>query len=406
MKKALVIILTLVVMAALMLPACAPAGPAEPFKIGMTAIMTGRMASGYLPLAEGFKVYIQQLNDAGGIDGRQVELYLEDDRGEGGLSVSNLRKFVERGANLLMAAAVSPQYEGLLAEAKAANIPLIILGIGHQAKMLPPTPDPMLFGGGMSYGAPSCSFAANVIAMYDLIEPPFDLGILTLDSPGNRFQFEEYTPKVQLPKLNIRMPIKQYLSPAAPDPKGFALKFKEANVDAVMYCGPAAPGLATWDALRKVGWQGVFALTIGEPIEFAAEKVKGDPKVVLQAPCTLLGWVDLPEHAEIKAAADKYGVVSANSYLTQGWVAGQGVAEILKRTGYPATTEKLLKVMNDFEFSLKPLAYGVEWSSTDHCGPLAYQAWHWDAAQGTFVAGNWILANAEGTEWKDLGPKL
>ena len=70
------------------------------------------------------------------------------------------------------------------------------------------------------------------------------------------------------------------------------------------------------------------------------------------------------------------------------------------------TTEKLLKVMNNFEYSLEPLALGVNWTETDHSGPIAYQIWGWDAGKAQFVGSDWVWVDTPGLEYKILGPKL
>ncbi len=408
MKKMLVVILSLVSIVALMLPGCAkgPASPAEPFKVGMTASMTGRMASGYLPVAEGFRIYIQKLNDAGGIDGRKIELYLEDDRSEGGLSISNVRKFTERGVNLLVSADASALYEGLLAAAKEANIPIMFLGIGGLQKLLPPTPEPLMFASSIGFGGNEANSAILMTAAFlALLKPPFKTGVLTIDSPSNRWFFPEYYNKLIMPKLGLEPAFVQYVSPAAPDPKPFALKFSEYQVDAINYLGPAAIGLELLGTLRQLGWTGVFNQGVGTPPELMMENLKGDPKALFVTPMTVF-QVDLPEHRDIKAAAEKYGATSINSLMIVGWTAGQAVTEILKRTGFPATTDNLLNVMNNFKYSLRPLKYGVEWTSTDHAGPDAFQHWHWDTNKGEFVPLDWIWADSPGLEYKVIGPKL
>lgn len=412
MRKTFLAILSLLIAAALVLPACAktpstsptptptptPSPTKEPYKVGMTASMTGPFASGYLPIAEGVKIYFQKINDAGGIDGRKIELYVEDDRAEGGLSISNLRKFAERKVNLLIQSGPSALYAGTLAEAESANIPLIYTGIADATSTVPPTPKPLAFAAG--YGTPhNCLFAA-LVAGNEILKPPYKLGILTVDSASNRYFMTNLQPPMAT-KLGLEPAFMQYFSPAAPDMTPFALKFKEANVDLVQFAGPAAPGIAAQEALRKLGWQGVFVHNGGEGIEVMADRVK-DPKVVVQQAYSILA-TGLPEVKEVEAAAAKYKVTSLNSMVIHGWTIGQIVAEILKRTGYPATTDQLLKVMNNFKFSGMPLRWGIEWTSTDHAGPHAYQSWYWNAGKGTFVPINWIWTDTLGTDYKNLG---
>jgi len=70
---------------AVLLAVAAVATPAlaqEVYRIGMSAAITGRAAAGYAPTYEAYKTYFKRVNDAGGINGRKVEIEYEDDRGE------------------------------------------------------------------------------------------------------------------------------------------------------------------------------------------------------------------------------------------------------------------------------------------------------------------------------------
>ena len=291
-------------------------------------------------------------------------------------------------------------------EAETANIPVVQLGIGSPPSLLPPQgPKPLVFGGGAGWGTPNSCIVGAVAGVFELIQPPFTHAILTVDSAANRWFFPNFWEVKQVPALGLQPTLlTEYISPAAPDPTPFALKLKETNADVILYCGPSGPGTGVQEALRRMGWEGYYIHTGGEAIEAMMERVK-DPKVlVLQG--VSIPLAGLPEHEEIKAAADKYGITSWNSMVVMGWASGMTVAEILKQTGYPVTTEKLLEVMNDFNYSLKPLKWGVEWNSMDHAGPYAWQNWYWDPEKGTFLPLNWVRTDAAGLQVDDLGTKV
>src|SRR2546428_7696778 len=69
-----------VVLAAVAVPSSSMAQ--DVYRIGMSAAITGRAATGYAPTYEAYKVYFKRINDAGGINGHKVEIDYEDDRGE------------------------------------------------------------------------------------------------------------------------------------------------------------------------------------------------------------------------------------------------------------------------------------------------------------------------------------
>ncbi|MDO8635473.1 MAG: ABC transporter substrate-binding protein, partial [Dehalococcoidia bacterium] len=89
------VLISVIAIVVLVFTGCRPAAPVakgEPYKIGMTAALTGPAAGTAGPEAEGFRLYMQKLNDSGGINGHPVELTVQDDRGEPTQAASNMRK--------------------------------------------------------------------------------------------------------------------------------------------------------------------------------------------------------------------------------------------------------------------------------------------------------------------------
>jgi branched-chain amino acid transport system substrate-binding protein len=58
----------------------ASAQAADPIKIGLVAPLTGNVAANGQRMKEGAQLFVEQLNAKGGIEGRKVELLIEDDR--------------------------------------------------------------------------------------------------------------------------------------------------------------------------------------------------------------------------------------------------------------------------------------------------------------------------------------
>ncbi len=53
---------------------------AEPLKIGMVTAVTGPLAESGLYRIQGAKLAVEEINKAGGLLGRQIELVIEDDQ--------------------------------------------------------------------------------------------------------------------------------------------------------------------------------------------------------------------------------------------------------------------------------------------------------------------------------------
>src|SRR5438309_126248 len=64
-------------MAALALPAIAQ----DAYVVGVTGAMTGPAAGTNAPSVDGLRLYADKLNAAGGINGKQIRLVLQDDQG-------------------------------------------------------------------------------------------------------------------------------------------------------------------------------------------------------------------------------------------------------------------------------------------------------------------------------------
>jgi len=92
-NRKLFAIITVVALALTMLASVALA---DTIKIGGLAPLTGDVAQYGIAVREGVDLYIKQLNDKGGIDGNEVEMIWEDERGDVTEAVNAYNKLVEQ----------------------------------------------------------------------------------------------------------------------------------------------------------------------------------------------------------------------------------------------------------------------------------------------------------------------
>ena len=59
-----------------------PASAQDAYVVGITGGLTGSSASTYAPTVEAVRLYIERVNAAGGINGKQVRLVIQDDSAE------------------------------------------------------------------------------------------------------------------------------------------------------------------------------------------------------------------------------------------------------------------------------------------------------------------------------------
>ncbi len=94
MKKRLFVVLLALVMAlSLMAPAMMEA---DTIKIGAIGVLTGDYSKYGLAAKEGVDLYIKQVNAAGGVLGKQVEIIWEDTQADSAFAVSAYNKLIDQ----------------------------------------------------------------------------------------------------------------------------------------------------------------------------------------------------------------------------------------------------------------------------------------------------------------------
>src|SRR3990172_2145365 len=119
--------------------ALGPAAAQDAYTIGLTGALTGPPASTYAPAVEALRIYLEKVNAAGGINGKKVNLILQDDSAEPGKSTANAKKLITQdNVILLMNASLSSTYAPVVAEAKSAGVPTLFASAPRMC-IRPPT---------------------------------------------------------------------------------------------------------------------------------------------------------------------------------------------------------------------------------------------------------------------------
>ncbi len=80
---------------------------------------------------EALRIYIDRVNAAGGINGKKVNLILQDDSAEPGKAAANAKKLITQdNVILLLNASLSSTYAPMVAEAKRAGVPRAVCQLG------------------------------------------------------------------------------------------------------------------------------------------------------------------------------------------------------------------------------------------------------------------------------------
>lgn len=100
-------------------------GQKEPVRLGFIGGLTGRVADLGQDGRNGFQLAVEQVNAAGGIDGRPIEIVARDDAQDVGIARQAARELVAAKVAVIIGPMTSAMAPAVLAEATPAGIPLL-----------------------------------------------------------------------------------------------------------------------------------------------------------------------------------------------------------------------------------------------------------------------------------------
>ncbi|MCA2011087.1 ABC transporter substrate-binding protein [Cereibacter sphaeroides] len=364
----------------------------DAYRIGLSGALTGPTAGSYAPAIEGFQLYIDRLNEAGGIDGHPVELIVLDDSGEASRGATNSRRLLGQEDVLLMInASLSSTFAPMMADASRAGVPLLFAASACPAEVFPPA-QPLFY----------CTTAFGAVydsrATLDFIEAQagtdISLGLSAMAIPLSRGEIE--AAEGLATERGMRPQAPTIVPPPTADYTPFATSISQAGADWVYSWAPWVTEVRTFEALRRLGWEGDY-------IAWAHLEAEGE-LARLQDPgfhaigANSLFAEDLPVHQEIRAAAEAAGATYSPDQMAEGWVAGLVVEAALRGAGWPATAESVNAAMSQLDVDTQGLRGGpIQWSAENHFRATQYyRVYRWDSDQSAIeVVQDWTPYTVE-----------
>jgi branched-chain amino acid transport system substrate-binding protein len=366
---------------AAMAVASAGAMAQDAYVIGVSAAMTGPAAGSYAPAVEAMKAYLEHVNGRGGINGKPVKLIVLDDSAEPSKAAANAtRLLTQEKVVLLLNSSLSSTYAPMVAEAKRAGVPLFFAGAVCPKDTYPPA-DAMLFCS-TAFGANFDSQAALGFVK-DSAKGPVRIGFAAMAIPIARAEID-YAEGLSR-TLGMTPVDKEISPPPTPDYTPFATKLKEADPNWVYSWSPWVSQVRTFEALRRLGWNGRYITWAHLNAEEELTRVKDGDFYVIGTNAFFQD--EPPMAAEIRAVAVRANLKYPVTYLTEGFIAGMVIEAALKNTPWPATPAKVLAAMNNLKVDLKGLRGGpLEWTRDNHFRTKQYyRVWRWDTARQQVV---------------------
>jgi len=150
-------------------------------KLGATVPMTGPLAF-YGEMTKGSRGYFQKINEKGGVNGRKIDLVIEDDAYSAARTVPATRKLVEQDNVFAIFQALGPAHAAVVPYLKKKKVPDLFISEGSKVF----TNNPLSFRGILPWDADGRAMATLVSKRY----PGKTVGILFENDDVGKEQLE------------------------------------------------------------------------------------------------------------------------------------------------------------------------------------------------------------------------
>ncbi len=354
-----------------------PVAAQDAYVIGLTGALTGPPSSTYAPAVDALRIYLDRVNEAGGVNGKKIQLIVEDDSAQPSKAAANTKKLITQDKVILMInASLSSTYAPVIAESKNAGVPLLFASGVCPQSVYPPA-EALQFC--------TTGYAANYDsqATLDFVKAhakgAVKIGFSAMAIPLSRGEIDHAEALAK--KMGMTPVDKEIIPPPTADYTPFATKLKDAKPNWVYSWAPWVTQVRTLDGLRKLGWQGDYIAWAHLEAESELVRLKDGKFFVIGA--NALFQENLPIQKEISEAAKKAGSKYPAHTMTEGWLAGMAIEAALKGAGWPADTAMLRSSMENLKIDTKDLRGGpIEWTKDNHFRTrLYYRVYKWDGSK-------------------------
>lgn len=365
-----------------LLATCLPyANAQDAYVIGLSGALTGPNAGVYAPVVEGIKLYVDHLNGKGGVNGHQIRLLIQDNSGEPSKAAADAKRFLTQdNVVMIVNTSLSSTYAPMVSESKRAGVPLLFAGAVCPKEVYPPADELQFCTTAFTPGYDT-RMAFTVIK--EMAKEPVRIGFAAMAIPISRAEMD-YAASVAK-QMNMTPVESQISPPPTPDYTPFATKLKDANPNWIYSWSPWISEVRTFEALRRLGWQGPYVTIAHIPAEEELARLKDPGFIVFGA--NALFQDNQPGHRDIREAAKNAKLTYSVEQMAEGWIAGMVIDQALKNADWPPTPEKLVKSMNNLKADLKGLRDGgIEWTKDNHFrAKQSYRVYRWDSAKQAVV---------------------
>jgi len=342
---------------------------------GMTADMSGPSSGAQNPWGQGFQTAMKVVNARGGVNGRSINVLVEDTRYDATAERVAYEKFVSQTPTLgTSGMGNSSAQTAMIPLIKRAKLPVLGTYTTAKATVEPPTP---YFYGGFCGFKEMAQVGVGFFTDHLSLKSP-KVALVRLDVASGK-EFAGYVEASVTARGGTfkDIPIKVVAADATPE----VLEILAMKPDFVAIHGVTTTSILVMKGLAQYGLTApAFAITyLGTPSVY--ESLGPDAgKNYSFVSCFSPASSDPKASAAMSAAADQYGQgkLKDDVNFVAGWVIGNMVADAIAKAGAEPTREKLSQMVNaGFTANTGGLSSELKYTPTDHLGlvglkPLSY----------------------------------
>jgi branched-chain amino acid transport system substrate-binding protein len=333
-------------------------------KIGAIYDLTGTLSALGVPEAKGAEAYFNELNAKGGINGRKVDLIVENGQSTTDAAVADARSLIQQGVVALLGPPSGATALSVLPIVDAAKIP----DISHEGSFIP---------SGSSYMFTNTLAGPNTItafAQYMRAHNATKVGLLVSSDANGQALFA--AAKAIFPKNGVTIAAQETIDPTGTDFTTQMSELKAAKVDSVMTLVSGAANIIVAKDFQALNMPGNIYLLNASLSQLPAFGAAG-PKIITPEPKVAVASqvaTNDPFTPMINSfvAAVKGKGVSIDLFGTEGYDAAMILTAVIKAVG-PNSAKIYNKLNNGFTDN-QSLAGAIHWTPTNH-GCCALNAW-------------------------------
>jgi branched-chain amino acid transport system substrate-binding protein len=339
-----------------------PGVTADTIKIGSFGALTGPgYLYGKLPM-NGIEVVFDQVNAAGGVNGRKLELVREDDRCDPAAAIGAAKKLIfEDKVFAIIGGGCSNATFAAREVLDEAKIPVVIMASVHDGITTPVSPN--IFSVALT-----STIESQAQLEFAIAQGAKRIAVVSMRDAWGRAR---YTPLMEaFQKKGIKPVLDEEMAPDANDATAQVLRLKAANADAVLIVLYPKPAAIFMRDAQKLGFKPLAIGQTGIADPAAFEDQVGSPGAT--ASFRTISMVrHTPEDPAVdkwrKAIETKFPGDRLSVYNLFGIGSAQVMVEALKRAGPDLTREKLIAALDGLtDFQTDVYGAGITCTKTDH----------------------------------------